>query len=261
MAPYLIDWRKLYVGCAIGVARPRDTAEVAAVLRLAASAGVAIVPQAGNTGLVGGGIPLAAGRSLVLSLERMNRICAVDPANYTITVEAGCILQHVQQAADAVDRLFLSLTAEGCRIGGNLSTNAGGIAGCTMAICAISRWVSKWSCLTASLMAARARKDNTGYDLKHLFIGAEERWGDHRRRVEAFPPTARAGDDLCRGGRSTGDIGAACPPAQRQRRCPHQFRIDSADLAGLGAGICSGQFRSLRRPPRSLSADRALQQP
>ncbi len=177
MAPYLIDWRKLYAGRAIGVARPRDTAEVAAVLRLAASAGVATVPQAGNTGLVGGGIPLAEGRSLVLSLERMNRIRAIDPANYTITVEAGCILQHVQQAAEEVDRLFpLSLTAEGsCRIGGNLSTNAGGIAvlhygnmrDLALGIEVVLPDGQVWDGLRA------LRKDNTGYDLKHLFIGAE----------------------------------------------------------------------------------------
>ena len=177
MAPYLIDWRKLYQGRAIGVARPRSTADVAAAVRLAGSAGVAIVPQAGNTGLVGGGVPLAEGESLVLSLEHMNRIRAVDPANYTMTVEAGCILQHVQQAAEANDRLFpLSLTAEGsCRIGGNLSTNAGGIAvlhygnmrDLVLGLEVVLPDGQVWDGLRA------LRKDNTGYDLKHLFIGAE----------------------------------------------------------------------------------------
>src|SRR5262249_13507479 len=129
MAPYLTDWRKLYRGTAVGVARPRDTAEVAAVVAQAAAAGVAIVPQGGNTGLTGAGVPDATGDNLLLSLERMNRIRGVDAPNYTITVDAGCILQQVQEAAAAADRLFpLSLSAEGsCRIGGNLSTNAGGI--------------------------------------------------------------------------------------------------------------------------------------
>jgi FAD/FMN-containing dehydrogenase len=177
MAPYLVDWRKLYSGPAMGVARPRDTAETAEVVRLAASAGVAMVPQGGNTGLVGGGVPLSEGPSLLLSLERMNRIRASDPANYTMTVEAGCILEQVQQAAEAVDRLFpLSLTAEGsCRIGGNLSTNAGGIAvlrygnmrDLVLGIEVVLPDGRVWDGLRA------LRKDNTGYDLKQLFIGAE----------------------------------------------------------------------------------------
>jgi FAD/FMN-containing dehydrogenase len=177
MAPYLLDWRKLYQGKAIGVARPRDTAELAATVRLAGDAGIAMVPQSGNTGLVGGGVPLAGGRSLVISLERMNRVRNIDPANYTITVEAGCILQHVQQAAEAADRLFpLSLTAEGsCRIGGNLSTNAGGIAvlhygnmrDLVLGLEVVLPDGQVWDGLRA------LRKDNTGYDLKHLFIGAE----------------------------------------------------------------------------------------
>jgi FAD/FMN-containing dehydrogenase len=205
MAPYLTDWRKLYKGTALGIARPRDTAEVAAVVRRAAKARVAIVPQSGNTGMVGGGVPLAEGQSLVLSLERMNRILAVDPANYTITVEAGCILQQVQQAAEAADRLFpLSLTAEGsCRIGGNLSTNAGGIAvlhygnmrDLTLGIEVVLPDGEIWDGLRA------LRKDNTGYDLKHLFIGAEGTLGiitaavlklfpRPRERVTAFAAAA-----------------------------------------------------------------------
>src|SRR5262245_16943005 len=130
MAPYLTDWRKLYRGRALAVARPRSTEEVSRIVTLAAPAGISIVPQGGNTGLAGAGIPSSADSNLVLSLERMNRIRSVDAANYTITVEAGCVLQQVQEAAAKVDRLFpLSLTAEGsCRIGGNLSTNAGGIS-------------------------------------------------------------------------------------------------------------------------------------
>jgi len=205
MAPYLEDWRKLYRGPAIGVARPSTTSELAAAVKLASEAGVAMVPQAGNTGLVGGGVPLASGESLVISLERMNRVRNIDAANYTICVEAGCILQQVQQAAEAADRLFpLSLTAEGsCRIGGNLSTNAGGIAvlhygnmrDLVLGLEVVLPDGEIWDGLRA------LRKDNTGYDLKHLFIGAEGTLGiiaaavlklfpRPRERVTAFAAAA-----------------------------------------------------------------------
>ena len=177
MAPYLVDWRKLYRGQALCVARPRETAEVARIVSLAAAAGVAIVPQGGNTGLTGASVPLETGSSILISLERMDRIRALDAANYTMTVEAGCILQKVQEAASAADRLFpLSLGAEGsCRIGGNLSTNAGGIAvlrygnmrDLTLGLEVVLPDGRIWEGLRA------LRKDNTGYDLKQLFIGAE----------------------------------------------------------------------------------------
>ena len=177
IAPYLVDWRKLYRGQALCVARPRETAEVARIVSLAGQAGVAIVPQGGNTGLTGASVPLETGSSILLSLERMDRIRAIDAANYTMTVEAGCILQKVQEAASAADRLFpLSLGAEGsCRIGGNLSTNAGGIAvlcygnmrDLTLGLEVVLPDGRIWEGLRA------LRKDNTGYDLKQLFIGAE----------------------------------------------------------------------------------------
>jgi FAD/FMN-containing dehydrogenase len=177
MAPYLVDWRKLYRGNALAVVRPRSTEEVSRVVALASAAGIAIVPQGGNTDLAGASTPSSSGSNLVLSLERMNRIRSIDPANYTATVEAGCILQQLQEAAAAADRLFpLSLSAEGsCRIGGNLSTNAGGIAVLrygNMRDLALGLEVVLpdgriWNGLRA------LRKDNTGYDLKHLFIGAE----------------------------------------------------------------------------------------
>jgi FAD/FMN-containing dehydrogenase len=157
--------------------RPRSTEQVSRVVALASEAGVSIVPQGGNTDLAGASVPLPNGDNLVLSLERMNRIRSVDAANYTITVEAGCVLQQVQEAAAKVDRLFpLSLTAEGsCRIGGNLSTNAGGIAvlrygsmrDLTLGLEVVLPDGRIWNGLRA------LRKDNTGYDLKHLFIGAE----------------------------------------------------------------------------------------
>ena len=128
MAPYLTDWRKRYVGTAAAVALPASTAEVAAAVRACVAAGAPIVPQGGNTGLVGGGTPDATGRSVVISLRRMNRIRAIDTANNTLTADAGCVLQAVQDAAGAQGRLFpLSLAAEGsATLGGNLSTNAGG---------------------------------------------------------------------------------------------------------------------------------------
>ena len=122
------DWRKRWRGKALAVVRPGNTAEVAQVLQACARHGATLVPQGGNTGLVGGGVPDASGTQVLLSLARMNRVRAVDRANLTLTVEAGCVLQAVQQAAADADLLFpLSLAAEGsCTIGGNLATNAGG---------------------------------------------------------------------------------------------------------------------------------------
>ncbi len=130
MQSYLSDWRNAYSGKAAMVVRPASTEEVAAVVRLCHQAAVAVVPQGGNTGLCGGSIPDQSGAQVVLSLTRMNAIRAVDTGNETITVEAGVILQNLQEAAAEVGRLFpLSLGAEGsCTVGGNLATNAGGTA-------------------------------------------------------------------------------------------------------------------------------------
>ncbi len=135
MEPYLIEARGLYRGATLLVVRPASTAEVAAVVKICAEARLPIVPQGGNTGLVGGGVPPEDGHNIVLALGRMNRIRAIDAVNFTMTVESGCILTHLHQAAAEIDRLFpLSLGAEGsCQIGGNLSTNAGGIAYCATA--------------------------------------------------------------------------------------------------------------------------------
>jgi FAD/FMN-containing dehydrogenase len=175
--PYLREWRGLYRGATALVLRPSSTEEVAEIVRLAAAARLPIVPQGGNTGLVGGGVPWEDGRNVVLSLGRMNRIRAIDPANYTMTVEAGCILAQVQAAADEQDRLFpLSLGAEGtCQIGGNLSTNAGGIQvlrygnarDLVLGVEVVLADGRIWDGLRS------LRKDNTGYDLKNLFVGAE----------------------------------------------------------------------------------------
>ena len=177
MAPYLSEWRGLYKGKALAIVRPGTTEEVSAVVKLAAEAGVSIVPQAGNTSLVGGSIPFEDDRAIVLSVARLNRIREIDARNFTMTVEAGCILKNIQDEAEAHDRLFpLSLGAEGtCQIGGNLSSNAGGIMtiryGNTRDLILGLEVVLPDGRLWDGLR--RLRKNNTGYDLKHLFIGSE----------------------------------------------------------------------------------------
>ena len=130
MARYLIDWRGRFTGLARAVIRPGNTNEVAAIMKLCVANQIPIVPQGGNTGLVLGSVPDGSGSAIVLSLARMNRIRSIDAINNTLTAEAGCLLQHVQDAAADAHRLFpLSLASEGsCTIGGNLSTNAGGTA-------------------------------------------------------------------------------------------------------------------------------------
>jgi len=177
MAPHLTDWRGRYHGAACCVVRPATTDEVAAIVRVCAKAGVVMVPQGGNTSHCGASIPDISGEAVLISLSRLNRIRVVDPANNTITVEAGCVLQTVQDAALKAGRLFpLSLAAEGsCQIGGNLSTNAGGVQvlrygntrELTLGLEVVLPSGEVWSGLRG------LRKDNTGYDLKHLFIGAE----------------------------------------------------------------------------------------
>ena len=177
MAPFLSDWRGRYHGRARAVVRPRDTAEVAAVVAACAQAGVAMVPQGGNTGLGGGATPLAEGAAVVIKLARLDRVRALDPDNDTLTVEAGCTLAAVQEAAQAAGRLFpLSLASEGsCLIGGNLSTNAGGVQvlryGNTRDLVLGLEVVLPDGRVWDGLRGLR--KDNTGYDLKQLFIGAE----------------------------------------------------------------------------------------
>ena len=173
--PYLREWRDMWRGETPVVLRPANTAEVSAILKLAHETGAKIVPQSGNTGLVNGQIPL--GDEVLLSLNRMTRIIDVNAADNSITVEGGCILQNIQAAADGVDRqLGLSLASEGsCRIGGNLSTNAGGLN-------VLAFGPARDQCLGLEVVLADGRvwnglkslrKDNTGYDLKDLFIGAE----------------------------------------------------------------------------------------
>jgi FAD/FMN-containing dehydrogenase len=176
-APFLTDWRRRYTGAACAVLRPGTTDEVAAIVRLANTHRVALVPQGGNTGLAGGATPDASGSQAVVSLARLNRIRALDPHNNTITVEAGVVLAEVQNHARASQRLFpLSLAAEGsCTIGGNLATNAGGTAvlryGNTRELCLGLEVVTPQGEIWDGLRSLR--KDNTGYDLRDLYIGAE----------------------------------------------------------------------------------------
>ncbi|MEK9775151.1 MAG: FAD-binding oxidoreductase [Quisquiliibacterium sp.] len=176
-APFLLDWRKRYLGKAMAVAQPESADQVAQVVRWCAQHQIAVVPQGGNTGLVGGGVPDESGRTILLSLARMNRVRDVDTINNTITVEAGCILQNLQKTARDAGRLFpLSLGAEGsCMIGGNLSTNAGGVQvlryGNARDLCLGLEVVTPSGEIWNGLRGLR--KDNTGYDLKDLFIGAE----------------------------------------------------------------------------------------
>ncbi len=177
MAGYLTDWRRRFTGRARAVLRPGSTDEVAALVRLCVQHHVPIVPQGGNTGLVLGSVPDASGDAVVLSLARMKRIREVDAINDTLTAEAGCALQQVQEAAAAAGRLFpLSLASEGsCTLGGNLSTNAGGTAvlrygntrELTLGLEVVTAGGEIWNGLRG------LRKDNTGYDLRDLFIGAE----------------------------------------------------------------------------------------
>jgi len=177
LSAYEVDWRRRWHGKALAVVRPGSTAEVAATVRACAAHRVAVVPQGGNTGLVGGGVPDPSGTQVLLSLQRMNRVRGIDEANLSLTAEAGCVLQSLQEVAAARGLLLpLSLAAQGsCCIGGNLATNAGGTQ--------VLRWGNARDlCLGLEVVTPQGevwaglsglRKDNTGYDLRHLFIGSE----------------------------------------------------------------------------------------
>jgi FAD/FMN-containing dehydrogenase len=222
IAPHLEEWRSKFRGHSGLLLKPSATAQISSILAICNATKTPVVPQGGNTGLVGGQIPFSG--EVVISLERLNRIRDVDPAANTMTVEAGVVLAQAQQAADAVDRLFpLSLAAEGsCTIGGNLSTNAGGVnvlryGNMRDLVLGLEVVLADGSVLD---LGRGLRKDNTGYDLKQLFIGAEGTLGivttatlklfskpaQHATAFVAVPDPARALQLLSRLQDATGGL-------------------------------------------------------
>ena len=198
LAPFLTDSRGAYTGRCLGLAKPANADELSRIVGICAAHKIPIVPQGGNTGRVGGATPDESGQALLINLSRMNRILDIDPAGHTMTVEAGCILENLQKAAMEADRFFpLSLGAEGsCQIGGNIASNAGGInvlrygntRELVLGLEAVLPDGRVWNGLRA------LRKDNTGYDLKHLLIGSEGTLGIVTKAVlRLFPkPSAQA---------------------------------------------------------------------
>lgn len=210
MAPYLVERRDLFHGRAAAVLRPATTAEISAILKIAHETGTAVVPQGGNTGLTGGQIPDESGAEIVLSLARMNRLRGLDVANNTMTVDAGVTLAAAQEAAKEADRLFpLSLASEGsCQIGGNLSTNAGGTQ-------VLRYGTARDLVLGLEVVLANGdiwdglrglRKDNTGYDLKQLFLGSEGTLGIITGAVLKLFPRPRSVETVFA---AVTDVGAA----------------------------------------------------
>jgi FAD/FMN-containing dehydrogenase len=241
IAPYLIEPRDKFGGRTTLVLRPGSVAEVAAIVKLAGATGTPIVPQGGNTGLVGGQSPSSAGNEIVVSVSRLNRVRAVDADNNTMTVEAGVILANAQAAAAEADRLFpLSLASEGsCQIGGNISTNAGGTA-----VLAYGNMRELVLGLEVVLPSGEIwnglrtlRKDNTGYDLKDLFIGAEGTLGIVTGAVLKLFPRPR--------GVAVAFVGVASPEA-------------ALALFNIARGIAAQSLTAAELMPR-LALDAVLQ--
>ncbi len=249
MAPFLTDWRKAWAGTAHAVALPDTTEDVAAVVRWCAAHGWRIVAQGGNTGQSGGSVPEPTGDNLVLSLQRLNRIRAIDPANDTISVDAGVVLQTVQETAAAHDRFFpLSLGAEGsCTIGGNLATNAGGTAvlryGNARDLCLGLEVVLPDGEIWHGMRALR--KDNSGYDLRDLFTGSEGTLGIITGAVlKLFPKPA---------GRVTAFAAVEHPSdamaAFAAIRASHYDELTAFELmSGFALGLVTTKFPDLRVP-------------
>jgi FAD/FMN-containing dehydrogenase len=264
------DWRGRYHGWALAIVAPADTDEVAAVVRVCARHGLQIVPQGGHTGLVGGGVPDASGRQIVLSLRRLRRILAIDPANLTLTAQAGCLLAEVQAAAAEASLLFpLSLASEGsCTLGGNLATNAGGTQvlrfGNARDLClgleAVNAQGEVWHGLSG------LRKDNTGYDLRHLLIGSEGTLGIiTAATLKLFPaprsqqaallacPSLDAALSLLQAARAALDaqltgfeVMGACPLALTLKHQPAQAAV----LSALEVGVASASLGAPAQAPQ-----------
>ena len=246
LAPHLVDWRGLYRGRSPALLRPADTAELARAVRLCAEAGVALVPQGGNTSMVGGAVPDESGTQLVLSLARLDRVRGVDPVDLTLTVEAGATLKAAQEAAEAADCFLpLSIGAEGtAEIGGVLSTNAGGILtlrygnarDLVLGLEVVLADGTVWNGLR------RLRKDNTGYCLRQLFVGAEGTLGVITAAVLKLAPAIRS--------RAVGFVGLASAQdaLALYRRCT---RFDPAALHAFEFMNATGMELVLRHIPQS----------
>ncbi len=249
LSAYELDWRKRWRGRSRAVVRPGSTAEVAQVVRACARHGASLVPQGGNTGLVGGGVTDASDTQVLLSLARLNRVRAIDGANSTLTAEAGCVLQAVQQAAEQAGYLFpLSLAAEGsCTLGGNLATNAGGTQvlrfGNARELClgleVVNAQGDVWDGLTG------LRKDNTGYDLRDLMIGSEGTLGIITAATMKLYPLPAAHVTALVACRDLGDCVALLELAQR--------RLGSAltgfeVMESFALGLVARHFPQLARP-------------
>ncbi|TAN64967.1 MAG: FAD-binding oxidoreductase [Magnetospirillum sp.] len=249
LVPYLEEERGLYHGAARAVVRPGSTGEVAAVVAACAEAGIAMVPQGGNTGLCGGGVPSERGDAVVISTERLTRIRKLDPIDFTLTAEAGCVLASLQAAAAEAGCLFpLSLGAEGsCRIGGNISTNAGGTnvlrygntRDLVLGLEVVLPDGQVWNGLKS------LRKDNTGYALHHLFIGAEGTLGIVTAAVlKLFPAVAERQTALV----ALGDLDAALVLLARARRASGDAVTACELIPRLGLELCLRHIRGIRDP-------------
>lgn len=249
VAPYVTDWRERYHGRARAVVRPASTAEVAAVVRCCAADGVAVVPQGGNTGLCGGATPHAAGNEVVLTLARMNRVRSIDGDNATMTVEAGVPLAAVQEAAAGAGMLFpLSLASEGsCAIGGNLSTNAGGTAvlrygnarELVLGLEVVLADGAVWEGLRG------LRKDNTGYDLKQLFLGSEGTLGIITAAVLKLFPQPRSSATAWV---AVADVGAAIALLRALRQSLGDRLTGFELVSGDCIALARAQFPALPDP-------------
>ena len=230
VAPYLSDHRRLYQGAALAVALPRNAAEVSQLLGLCNAHSVGVVPHGGNTGYCGGATPDGSGRQLVIALSRLNRIRSVDPQNDSLVAEAGCTLSQVQAAAAGAERLFpLSLGSEGsCQLGGNLSTNAGGTSvlryGMARDLVLGLEVVLADGRILESLSSLR--KDNTGYDVKSLFLGAEGTLGIITAASVKLFPMIR---DRATAFVAVSDVGAAVALLARLRSASSD-RVSSFEL-------------------------------